>query len=167
MSHGNRSIREKEIDMATDIVLRTLVIGMHRGHLVSMLRNADGSGFYDLDDQALFERNETLVNEARDAFGENDVFASGPLEGRRIRSFSTGMQAQALMGRLPIAPAERQQPLVDREHAILDRPYMPFLLDQQAREEILDAILIAGGDVQAATAFLDANHGATAVVVCE
>lgn len=153
--------------MATDIVLRTLVSGMHRGHLVSMLRNADGSGFFDHDDRALFERNEALVNEARDAFGENDVFASGPLAGRRIRSFGTGMQAQALMGRLPIAPAERQQALVDQEHAILDRPYMPFLIDQDAREEILDAIRIAGGDPIEAVAFLDANHGATAVVVCE
>ena len=44
---------------------------------------------------------------------------------------------------------------------------MPFLIDQDAREEILDAIRIAGGDPIEAVAFLDANHGATAVVVCE
>lgn len=153
--------------MATDLVLRTLVPGMHRGHLVSMLRNAENSGFFDHDDPALFDRNEALVNEARTSFQDADVFTSGPAAGRRILSFSTQIQALALMGRLPIAAAELQGRYEDVEHPVLDRPYVPFLIDDAARRELIEAIEMVDGDVDAAKAFLDANHGATAVVVFE
>jgi len=153
--------------MATDLVLRTLSPGMHRGHLVSLLRNADGSGFFDHDDPALFARNEALVDEARASFQDADVFTSGPAAGRRILSFSTQMQALALMGRLTIAAAELQGRYEKIEHPVLDRPYAPFLIDDDARRELLEAIEIVDGDVEAAKAFLDANHGAIAVVVCE
>lgn len=153
--------------MATDLVLRTLTSSCHRGHLVSLLRNAVRSGFFDHDDPDLFARNEALVDQARASFQENDVFPSGPAGGRRILTFSTQMQALALMGRLPIAAAELQDRYEEIEHPMLDRPYVPFLIDDDARREILEAISIVDGDVDAATAFLDANHGSTAVVVCE
>lgn len=154
--------------MATDLVLRVLGPSLHRGHLVSLLRNAEGSGFFDHDLPDLFDLNERLVQEAREHFGEDEVFPEGPLFGRSIRFYSTGMQAQALMGRLVVAAAGISQDHLEAAgHPISDRAYAPFLLDDDMRREILDVMLVAGEDADAARPFMDASHGCIAVLVRE
>ena len=153
--------------MATDLVLRTLDPGLHTGHLVSLLRNAEGSGFFDHDDPALHARNEKLVESARTSFQIGRVVPTGPAAGRQIMSLGTSLQALCLMGYLPIAGAGIQAKLEEIEHPILDRPYMPFLIDDGARREILEAIETVGGDLEEAITFLDERHGLLAVIVCE
>jgi hypothetical protein len=149
------------------LTLLVMIPGMHHGHLISLLRNIRGSGFFDHDIPALRAINDRLIAEASVHFGPMDTFASGPLLGTFIRAQPPHIQARNVAAQLHIAYEPEQRILDDNNHPVLERIFNPFIIDTYARSEVMDAVDMVGSNPITAKAFFDIYHGMTAVLILE
>lgn len=153
--------------MAVDLALLVMTPSLQRGHLIELMRGYTDSGFFDIDDPERRARQDALIDEARRAFTDMEVFADGPLKGKAIRSVSTRFQTLGLAHRFMAFEPVAQNALDAVSHDVLDLHGTVFVVTENTVEIFADAFRAIDCDPEPVIEFLRAHIGLVAAFVGE
>lgn len=151
----------------SNLVVYAMTPNLHRGHGIALLHSTAGSGFYDRDNVELGLLNQRLIQEAQHSFAPLECFADGPLMGQYVSAYGAAIQAKYIAPSLIIADEFGQERLQEHDVPFIERVFTSFILDNESRDDLIEAYEVAGGNPHTATTFTNLYHGLIAVCVLE